>query len=182
MTLDLFSSSTLHFLQAFWLLHPLLEQHFYSSISSHQLLEVHQGPVFLAGVAPKLSFPDQQSRVDTGRQLHARGHWSLWSRTPESNRKIWSHVHVGHSCFGAHRSLVSMHVLYLVSKLQPMRKGEESDSRCDKTRVTAELRCSLLAAGVSNKLEQSGVREEWLDPNENHFGKNVLGLQICLRR
>lgn len=75
-----------------------------------------------------------------------------------------------------------MHKLYLVSQLPPVREGEESDSRCAKTRVTAELRCSPLAAGVFNKLEQSGVRQERLEPNESHFVKTILGRQICLLR
>lgn len=70
--------------------------------------------------------------------------------------------------------------LDLVSKQPPARKGEERDSRRDKTEESAELRCFLLTAGVFNKLEQSGVLEEPLDPNENHFMKNILGRQICL--
>lgn len=62
-----------------------------------------------------------------------------------------------------------------------MRKQEKSDYKCDKTRVTVELRCSFLAAGLFNKLEQSGVSEERLEPN-NHFVNYVLGLQMCLLR
>lgn len=63
-----------------------------------------------------------------------------------------------------------------------MRKQEESDYKCDKTRVTVDLRGSFLAAGLFNKLEQSGVSETRLDPNKNHFVNYVLGLQMCLLR
>ena len=75
-----------------------------------------------------------------------------------------------------------VHVRYLVSRLPPMRKGKERDCGCAKTEVTVELRCSLLAAGVFNKLEQSGVRKEQLDPKKNRFVENIFGLQICLLR
>lgn len=64
-----------------------LQQHFNSS--SHQPLEVHQGPAILARVAPKLSFAGQQSRDDAVSQLHARGQWPS-TRLPHTRLHIVS--------------------------------------------------------------------------------------------
>lgn len=68
--------------------------------------------------------------------------------------------------------------LDLVSKQPPMRKGEDGDSRGDERGESGELRCSPLAAGVSNQLELSGVREEPLDPDENHLMKTFWDVRF----
>lgn len=68
--------------------------------------------------------------------------------------------------------------LDLVSKQPPMRKGEDRDSRGDERGESGELRSSLLAAGVFNQLELSGVREEPLDPHENHLMKTFWDVRF----